>query len=347
MRVVVVGGTGNIGTAVLRRFAAEPRITSLAGVSRRPPGAHPEAPHDAVDWLHVDIGDPAAAAPLTEHLRGADVVIHLAWQIQPGRDEARLWRTNVDGARHVMAAVAGADVPHLVVVSSVGAYSPGPKDSAVDESWPTDGITSSSYSRHKAVVERQLDLFEREHPSVGVARLRPGLVFQGGAAAEIARFFLGPLVPTSVLGRLHVPFLPLPRELTFQAVHADDVGGACWSVVHHRATGAFNVAAEPVLTPQLLAEALGAKGSRSVPLRALRALASATWRLHLQPTDPGWVDIASQCPVMDTGRLRTLGWTPTRTATAALAELVDGLSSGRGGPGPALRPRGRVAGRAA
>jgi len=347
MRVVVVGGTGNIGTAVLRRFTAEPSVTSLAGVSRRPPGPDPAPPLADVDWLHVDIGDPGSVEPLTGHLRGADVVIHLAWQIQPGRDEARLWRTNVDGARHVMAAVAGADVPHLVVVSSVGAYTPGPKDSPVAESWPTNGIGSSSYSRHKAVVERLLDLFEREHPAVAVARLRPGLVFQGAAAAEIARFFIGPLVPTSVLGRLHVPFLPLPRELKFQAVHADDVAGACWTVVHHRATGAFNVAAEPVLTPQLLAEALGAKGSRHAPLRAVRALAAATWRLRLQPTDPGWVDIASQCPVMATGRLRTLGWTPSRTSTAALGELVEGLRTGRGGPGPALRPRGRVAGRAA
>lgn len=347
MRVVVVGGTGNIGTAVLRRLAVEPAVTSVAGVSRRSPGPTPDPPHGSVDWLHVDIGDPGSVSALTGHLRGADVVLHLAWQIQPGRDEPQLWRTNVDGARHVMAAVAGADVPHLVVVSSVGAYSPGPKDSPVHESWPTHGIGSSSYSRHKAVVERLVDLFEREHPAVAVARLRPGLVFQGAAAAEIGRFFIGPLLPTSVLGRLHVPFLPLPRELTFQAVHADDVAGACWTVIHHRATGAFNVAADPVLTPQLLAEALGAKGSRPAPLRVVRALAAATWRLHLQPTDPGWVDIASQCPVMSIDRLRTLGWTPTSTSTAALAELVEGLRTGRGGPGPALRPRGRVAGRVA
>lgn len=346
MRVAVVGATGNVGTALLRRLHRQDAVTSVAGVSRRSPGLHPEPPHDDVDWLHLDIGESDSVDALTAHLHGADVVVHLAWQIQPGRDEARLWRTNVDGARHVAAAVAAAGVPHLVVASSVGAYSPGPKDRPVDESWSTDGIASSSYSRHKVVVERLLDLFERQHPQVALARLRPGLVFQGAAAAEIARYFLGPLVPTGVLGRLHVPFLPLPRELEFQAVHADDVASAFWTVIRHRGTGAFNVAADPVLVPQALAEALGARGSRPLPLPVLRALAAATWRARLQPTHEGWLDLAARCPVMSSDRLRALGWAPAHSATDALAELLEGMRTGRGGPGPALQPRGMLAGRA-
>ena len=38
----------------------------------------------------------------------------------------------------------------------------GPKDRRVDESWPTTGIPTSFYSRHKAEVERLLDRFEEE-----------------------------------------------------------------------------------------------------------------------------------------------------------------------------------------
>jgi nucleoside-diphosphate-sugar epimerase len=347
VRVAVVGATGNLGTALLRRLVVEPAVTSLAGVSRRPPGATPAPPFDAVDWLSVDIGDAAAVPALTAHLRGADAVVHLAWRIQPTHDESLLWRTNVDGTRHVLAAAAAAGVPHVVVASSVGAYSPASKDAPVDETWPTDGIRSSAYSREKVVVERLLDLFEHDHPDVRVARLRPGLVFAGDAASEIARFFLGPFVPTSVLGRLRLPFLPLPRQLQFPAVHADDVAAAFWTVLAARATGAFNVAAEPVLTPPLLARALGAGGSRHVPLPLVRALAALTWKLRLQPSDAGWVDIASQCPTMRTDRIEALGWRPTRSATSALDELVEGMRTGRGGPGPALRRRGAVTGRAA
>ena len=38
--------------------------------------------------------------------------------------------------------------------------SEGPKDRAVDESWPTDGVASGYYGRQKAAVERILDTFE-------------------------------------------------------------------------------------------------------------------------------------------------------------------------------------------
>ena len=37
MRVVVVGASGNVGTAVLRRFAADPTVTSVVAVARRAP----------------------------------------------------------------------------------------------------------------------------------------------------------------------------------------------------------------------------------------------------------------------------------------------------------------------
>ena len=66
----------------------------------------------------------------------------------------------------------------LVYASSVGAYSPGPKDRRVDESWPTDGTPSSFYSRHKVEVERVLDQVEAEHPELRVVRLATGIDLQ-------------------------------------------------------------------------------------------------------------------------------------------------------------------------
>jgi len=56
--------------------------------------------------------------------------------------------------------VADAGVPSLVYASSVGAYSRGPKDRRVDESWPVAGIATCAYSRQKAEVERRLDALE-------------------------------------------------------------------------------------------------------------------------------------------------------------------------------------------
>lgn len=87
---------------------------------------------------------------------------------------------NVTGSRRVFEAAARTGVGALVYASSVGAYSPGPKDRAVDEAWPTDGIRSSFDATDKAAVERLLDGIESPNPELRVVRLRPGLIFKGG-----------------------------------------------------------------------------------------------------------------------------------------------------------------------
>jgi nucleoside-diphosphate-sugar epimerase len=78
----------------------------------------------------------------------------------------------VHGSARVFLAVAEAGVPALVYASSVGAYSPGPKDDRVDESWPTGGVAASPYSRQKSEVERRLDRFEAEHPGIRASASR-------------------------------------------------------------------------------------------------------------------------------------------------------------------------------
>src|SRR4051794_11537441 len=146
MRVVVVGASGNVGTSVLECLADEPAVDSVVGIARRLPRER----FAKTEWCTADI----SRDDLSPHFEGADAVVHLAWLIQPGRDLATVRATNVDGSARVFRAAAEARVPAVVYASSVGAYSPGPKDRAVDEGWATDGIRTSFYSRHKAEVER-------------------------------------------------------------------------------------------------------------------------------------------------------------------------------------------------
>ena len=330
MRVVVLGASGNVGTSLLRALADEPAVDAVIGIARR----RPELSFPKVEWRTADI----TSSPLETHFEGADAVVHLAWLIQPSRDLATLRATNVDGSARVFSAVAAARVPALVYASSVGAYSPGPKDRRVDESWPTEGIESSFYARHKAEVERLLDRFEHEQPDVRVVRLRPGLVFKREAASEIRRLFVGPLLPGSLVRRRLIPVVPSARRLKFQAVHSYDVGDAYRLAVAGEARGPFNVAAEPVLDPPALARILGARQLR-LPTRALRAAAAASWRLRLQPSEPGWVDMGLSVPLMDTTRAREeLGWEPRHGADDALRDLLEGLQGGEGLDTPPLVP---------
>ncbi len=336
MRVVVVGASGNVGTAVLRRLAAEPAVTSMVGVARRPAdGAGP--PYDAASWQRVDVAAPDAADRLRTVFAGADSVVHLAWRLQPSWDRDALERINVGGSRAVLAAALAAGVPHLAYSSSIGAYAASPGDEPRDESWPTTGIPGSTYSRQKAAVEQILAGADPDR--LAVLRFRPGIVLQPEAAAEIARLFLGPLVPTSLLRPSLVPVLPWPRGLRIPVVHADDLADAVVRALVAGMTGGLNVAAEPPLTRDLVARLLTARPV-DVPVGVVRGLAAVTWRAHLQPTEPGWLNMAQGVPVMDTGRARTeLGWSPRHSAGDALRDFLAALAAGRGSGSAALAPR--------
>ena len=320
MRVVVVGATGNVGTSVVRSLAGDPGIDEIVAVARRAP----QRSLERAEFHSADI----RTSPLEPLFSGADAVVHLAWLIQPGRDESLTRSVNVEGSRRVFAAAAAARVPALIYASSVGAYSRGPKDRLVDESWPTNGIPTSFYSRHKAAVERDLDAFERDHPAVRVVRLRPGLIFKREAATEIRRLFIGPLLPGPILRSKLAPVSPAVRGLRFQAVHSDDVGDAYRAAVLSDAVGPFNIAADPVIGPAELADMLDGRPV-PIPPQVVRAVAAATYALHLQPAEPGWVDMGLGVPLMSTERARVaLRWTPRVSSTDALRELVAGLREG-------------------
>jgi len=332
MRIVVVGATGNLGTSVLRALEKEEGVESVLGLARRLPGlAMPK-----VEWAAADVvGD-----DLVPHFRGADAVVLLAWIIQPSRDLTKQWMVNVEGSTRVARAAKEAGVPSLLYASSIGTYSPGPKDRRVDESWPTGGIPTSYYGRHKAEVERRLDRFEREAPEVRVVRMRPGLVFKKEAAEGIRRLFAGPFFPSALANPALINIVPDIEDLRSQVVHSYDVGEAFrLAIVNEDARGAFNLAAEPVLDAGEIGRILKA---RTVPVssRLARAGAGLSWRLRLQPVPPGWLDLARQVPIMDTTRARTeLGWTPQYSADETLLEVIEGLRTTSGLDTPPLSPK--------
>ncbi|MCW3020068.1 MAG: NAD-dependent epimerase/dehydratase family protein [Solirubrobacterales bacterium] len=331
LRVLVTGASGNVGTSVLKRLAADPAVREIVGVARRLPREH----FAKTTWRTADVAE-SELAPL---FAGADVVIHLAWLIQPSRDERVTHRVNVTGSARVFEATAQAGVPALVYASSVGAYAPGPSDRAVDETWPTTGIGSSFYSRHKAEVERLLDDFQARHHAVRTVRLRPALIFKAQAATEIRRLFMGPLLPSALMRRRLIAVLPYPRGLRTQVVHSRDVADAYRLAATRAVSGAFNIAADPVLDRDTLARTLEAR-ILELPPRVVRAAAEASWKLRLQPTPPGWLDMGMLTPLMDVSRAHgELGWQPTVSADRVVLELLEGLREQAGLETPPLSPR--------
>jgi len=335
VHVIITGASGNLGTSVLAALAREPAVTRVTAIARRPPTSAVAAADPRVQWHAADI----AADDLGPQLSGADALVNLAWAIQPSHDPEALWRTNVVGTARLLASAVEARVGTIVHASSVGAYSPAPKDRMVTEDWPTHGIATSFYARHKAYAERVLDAVEAAHPETRVVRVRPALVFKREAASGIRRLFAGPLLPSFALRPSLIPLVPDTPGLRFQVVHSLDVGEAFRLILMGDTRGAFNLAAPDILDPAALGRILGARPV-PVPAAVLRAAAATTWRLHLQPTPEGWVDLGLRSPIMDCSRAaRELGWHPTHSAAASLLELIGGLRDAAGLPTPVLDPQ--------
>ncbi|MGZ3143651.1 NAD-dependent epimerase/dehydratase family protein [Lentzea chajnantorensis] len=166
MRVVVTGGSGNVGTALRRHLDFE------------------------------DVGvDVRTLSALRDAISGADVVVHLAWAVKPTHKE-----TNVDGTEHVLAACVKENVKHLVCASSVAAYAPAPRWGRVDESWTLTGIPGSTYSAHKVKLEEMV----RRYP-LPCTVIRPCGIGQASAAQQLRRWLLGPLVSPKLLPLLPLP----------------------------------------------------------------------------------------------------------------------------------------------
>lgn len=330
MSVLVIGATGNVGTALVRSLTADPDVPDVVGASRRgadlPGGAR---------WREVNL---AGRLPI-DLLDGVDTVVNLAWLMQPTRAPRTTWATNVEGTIRLLEQVRRSEVTTFVQASSVGAYSGREGTAPVDEEWPTHGVATSAYSREKAYVERCLDVLERDRPGMRVVRMRPTFTFQAPAAPQQRRLFAGPLVPGRVVAGTRIPVVPVPRLLRFQAVHTEDVAAAYHAaVVRSGVRGAYNLAADDVLDGDALAGLVGGRPV-DVPQGLVRSAVRAAWSAHLTPASPGLLDLLLSVPMLRTDRARAdLGWRPGWSAHKAVASMLRGLRTGRGAGTPPLDP---------
>ncbi len=164
---VVTGGSGRLGTMVIRELAARGR--KARNVDLHAPDGDSPARFFKADL--TDMGQTVAA------LDGAEAVVHLGAIIHPLADPAQVvFQTNVMSTWHVLQAAEHLQIPKLVLASSINAMGISfnrenipPQYLPVDEAHLTRA--EDSYSLSKWVGEQIADGFARRRP-VQIASFR-------------------------------------------------------------------------------------------------------------------------------------------------------------------------------
>ncbi|MGW2723624.1 NAD-dependent epimerase/dehydratase family protein [Streptomyces sp. NPDC001492] len=120
-KILLVGGTGFIGSAALRALTGDrpPQPGEVKALVRRLPEAAEAVP--GVEYVTGDLTDPAS---LRDICHGIRTVLHCASHISADEDKCRA--VNVDGTRALLAEAERADVHRTLLVSTTAVYGPGP-----------------------------------------------------------------------------------------------------------------------------------------------------------------------------------------------------------------------------
>jgi nucleoside-diphosphate-sugar epimerase len=332
LTVAVTGPTGDLGIAIVNALERSRAVERIVGMARRPfdPG---ERGWKKTEYRQGDVTDDASVREL---VKGADVVVHLAFAILDAGDATR--ELNVEGSRRVFHEAGRAGAKRVCYASSVAAY--GFHDDNPDwltEEIPPRGSPEHPYSQQKAEVELVLDEALARYPNTAAYAFRPCIVAGPEARTmleEIPYYRLEEAMPDAVarlLGSLPVlkPVIPDPG-VRFQLVHEDDVASAFAAGVRGMGEpGPYNLAGSGVLTMSDVADALGWY-SVPVPKPLVEATAEIATRLPLMPEQVAWIHSVKKPVLMRTARAKKLlRWRPKHTAKATLEEMATAQRAAR------------------
>ena len=169
MNMLLTGGTGFFGKALLRHWQAAPVAPRVTVLSRDPEGflaSHPE--FAALPWLHFHAGDilNPASLPATAsftHLLHAAADSTLGPRLTPLQRYTQI----VDGTRHLLAYAVAHDIPRFLLTSSGGVYGAQPPEMTHmpedHHGMPDPQDARNAYGVAKRCAEHLCTLYAQQH----------------------------------------------------------------------------------------------------------------------------------------------------------------------------------------
>jgi UDP-glucose 4-epimerase len=331
MKYLITGGSGYIGGRLID-LLTQRGDSEVVNLDLRPPAAQ----RPGTRFVQMDVRDRGMRA-LIESER-PDALIHLAFVLNPIRDEHKMYDIDVNGTENVLSAASAAGVEQLLVASSTTAYGAFPDNPVpLTEEDPVRGLPGYEYARDKTEIDRLCQLWAAQHPDRVMTIVRPTIVFGPNVDNYIVRFWS------------QSPFFPLldGKDPDWQFVHEEDVVEAISRLLLERKAGIFNLTADGTIKLSECARLAGIK-TRKISTRLYKRIAKTAWALHLPKVEapPGQIDFILYPWIASNEKLKAeLDWTPRYTSreTFEITMRAKGILAGGGETAPVPPPAVPVA----
>ena len=309
--VAITGAGGYIGQRLIAHLDAEDWCGRILGTDI----SVPTVASEKLTFLEKDIRDHG----LIDFWKGQDVetLVHLAFVVDPIRDEKEMYDINVKGTLNVLKICEELNIGHVIVASSGTAYGAWPDNpEPLKEDDPIRLYPPTfNYAHHKGLNEQHFAAFMEKNPDVIFNIVRPSVVYGPNTRNYLSRYFE------------RLPFVPLidGKDPNLQAVHEDDVAHLFSLLIEKKVPGAFNVAGDGVVRSSEVGAMIG-KRAVNVPRWLYYAITWTMWRLNLKTVEapPGIVNYTMYPWVVDTTRAKELlGWKPKHTSKDTLRIMFE------------------------
>ena len=304
--VAITGIGGYLGGLLLDRLEQEDEVERIIGLDIKEPGVT----SSKLKFYQQDVRKPFADIFIDNEI---DTAVHLAFQVTPIHDETGTHTINITGSQNFLEACEKAGASQLFYMSSYtayGAHADNPE--SISEDAPLRPAANFPYPTDKAKVDIMFQDFMKSHPDMAVTIVRTVAVTG----------------PHSVVGGLSVLFTPVMirakgHDPLWQFIHEDDLVELVTILLKQRQHGVFNVAGDGGVRYSEMIQAAG-KRSIALPAGPLAWFTNLSWKLHLQSSSPGGVDILTHPIVVNTEKVRkATGYEFRYTSREAFDAFMD------------------------
>ena len=287
-RVVITGSSGYLGGRLVERLSRTDGVTILGIDIHEPKGFRPH------EFVKLDVRSPDLVSAIEAFQ--PDTIVHLAFVLQPMRDEKKMREINVVGCQNVLAAAQAAQPARLMVSSSATAFGAWPDNPVpMDDVWPLRARREFQYASDKVDIEELLVDFQQQQTTMEVSWVRPTVICGPHMNNYLSRFLFG------------MPFMVLidGKDVPVQFVHEDDVVEAMCQIMEQGGSGAYNVAPPDWLHVSDLARETNRRAIRA-PFWLVKTLAAIAWkcRLSIHEYPPGFLYFARYPWIVASTRLQ-------------------------------------------